>query len=107
MTQEIITSETKSFDNILHRLKTLAPKTFRTPISLVRCSATKEANPNNPKQEMNMARLAKKVARFPMRSSPENFCAYSSSVNLYWKGLPGLNLLKTGSNLEMASLNAR
>jgi hypothetical protein len=57
---------------------------------LVRCSATKEANPNNPRHEMKIARMAKKVANLPMRSSSLNFLAYSSSENLYSNGAEGL-----------------
>ena len=34
-----------------------APKTFRTPISFVRCSATNVVRPNNPKQAINNARI--------------------------------------------------
>ena len=36
----------------------LAPKTFLIPISFVRCSAVKAANPNNPKQAIKMAKAA-------------------------------------------------
>src|SRR5450432_1256127 len=97
MAHEMITRLTKSFDNICHRLNILAPSTFRTPISLVRCSATNEASPNNPRQEMKTARMAKKVERLPIRFSSSNFRAYSSSVNLYSKGAAGLYFLNTAS----------
>src|SRR5829696_7414402 len=105
--QEIITSFIKSVDNICHRLKMLAPNTFLTPISFVRCSATKDASPNNPKQEIKTARMAKKVERFPMRFSSENFSAYTSSVNLNSNGLPGSNFLNTASIFGKAALKGK
>src|SRR6185312_11281663 len=61
--QESMTSITKSFDSNFQRLNTVAPSTFRTPISLTRCSAMKEARPNNPRQEIKTASTAKKPAR--------------------------------------------
>jgi hypothetical protein len=39
--------------------ETLAPKTFRIQISLVRFSVMKEERPNKPKQEIKMAMMAK------------------------------------------------
>src|SRR4030095_4581579 len=103
MAQDMITRVTKSFDNIFHKLNILAPRTFRTPISLVRCSATKEARPNKPRQEMKTARMAKKVERLRIRFSSSNLRAYSSSVNLYSKGAAGLYLLKTVSTFAKPS----
>src|ERR1700704_2877316 len=94
---EINTSATKSLLNSPQRFKTDAPNTLRTPISLVRCSAMKDASPNKPRQLMNIANTAKKVARLLTRSSLLNFFAYSSSSNLYWKGEPGLYFLNTAS----------
>ncbi len=47
MAQEIKTKATKSFESNCHKFSTLAPKTFLTPISLVRCSATKLAKSEN------------------------------------------------------------
>ena len=82
----------------------LAPNTLRTPISFVRCSATKDARPNKPRHEMKTANTAKKVERLPIRSSSENFLAYSSSVNLYSKGLSGFYLLKTVPILSNAAV---
>src|SRR5690606_7042589 len=67
----ITVNTTKSFDNIFHKFATLAPSTFRMPISLVRCSATKDARPKRPRHEIKMASTAKRPARFPMRSSLE------------------------------------
>jgi len=78
---EIITSPINSFDNKFQILNMEAPTTFRTPISLVRCPATKLANPKRPRQEINMARMAKKAESLPMRCSWLNFFAYSSSAN--------------------------
>ena len=54
---------------------TLAPNTFRTPISFVRCAATNEANPNKPRQEMAIASIAKKLASLPILVSLVNFFA--------------------------------
>ena len=59
----MITSTTKSFDNNLHKLNTDAPNTFRTPISLMRCSAIKEAIPNSPRQLINIASIAKTAGK--------------------------------------------
>ncbi len=90
---------TKSLESNCHKSKTDAPNTFRTPISLVRCSATKEARPNKPKQEMKMASTANTVERLAMRSSSPNFLAYSSSVNWYSKELgEELELKPVGPN---------
>src|SRR5688572_6482477 len=106
MRQAMITNPTNSFDCIFQRLNTVAPSTLRTPISLFRCSATKDANPNRPRQEINMARIAKKLARLPILTSLEYFLAYSSSINLYSNGLPGLYFLNTGAILAKASPTA-
>lgn len=73
MNKERMTKNTKSFVSITHRFVIEAPKTFLTPISLVRCSAVNDAKPNRPKQLMKMARIANNVANFPMRCSEENF----------------------------------
>jgi hypothetical protein len=81
ITHEMITKPTKSFDSNRHRSNTDAPTIFLIPISLVRCSATKEANPNSPRQEIKMARIAKKVESWPILSSWLNFLPYSSSTN--------------------------
>ena len=51
----IPTNFKKSFESNATMLVTLAPNTFRTPISFMRCSALKVANPNKPKQEIKMA----------------------------------------------------
>ena len=40
-------------------VNTDAPNIFRTPISLVLCSAVNMTSPNNPKQEINMANIEK------------------------------------------------
>ena len=48
-----------SFDNNETMLPTLAPNTFLTPISLIRCSALKAARPNSPRQEINIAMMVK------------------------------------------------
>src|SRR5580704_1500422 len=71
--QEMSTSATNSLERSDQRWKTDAPSTFRTLISFMRISATKEARPSRPRQEMKMARMAKQEARFPIRSSSKNF----------------------------------
>lgn len=45
----------KSRESRDQRLRMPAPRTLRTPSSFVRCSATKAARPNRPRQEMKMA----------------------------------------------------
>ena len=72
---EIITSNANSFESIRHKLYVDAPNTLRTPISFLRCSATNDASPNNPRHEINMASMVKNVARLPTRSSSANFFA--------------------------------
>ena len=78
---EIITNITNSFDNNFHKLNTEAPTTFRIPISLVRCSATKDAKPKSPRQEIKMASIAKKAVRLLTLSSLLNFSPKASSAN--------------------------
>src|SRR5207344_2791658 len=95
--KEMITSITKSRESRFQTLKTEAPSTFLTPISFLRCSATKDVNPNRPRHDITTARNAKKPASRPMRSSSPNFLAYSSSTNLYSNDCSGLNFLNMGS----------
>ena len=64
----------------------VAPNTLRTPISLVRCSATNEANPNKPKQLIRIANKVNTRAKLATRSSEANFAAYYSSIKSYWNG---------------------
>ncbi len=59
MQMEIATSFKKSFESKPTMLATLAPNTFLTPISLVRCSALKVARPNKPRQEIRIAMKVK------------------------------------------------
>src|SRR5688572_14289588 len=80
---ESMTSMTKLRVNKVQRLNSDAPTTFRMPISLVRCSATKEERPNKPSRLMRIARPVKIDASFPTRNSEANFMSYSSSTNLY------------------------
>ena len=42
-----------------------APSTFLIPISLVRCIAVRDDNPNNPRQAIKMAKPAKIPKIFP------------------------------------------
>ena len=75
ISNDMVTSFTKSFDNNCHKLNTVAPNTLRTPISLMRCSAINDAMPNKPRQLINMAKPAKQVASLPIRSSFSSFLA--------------------------------
>src|SRR5882672_7506651 len=94
MKQAIITSTTKSLDNICQRLMLDAPNTLRIPNSLVRCSAVNEAIPKSPRQLMNTERTEKAVERLPMRTSLLNLIAYCSSTNLYSNGHAGANSVR-------------
>lgn len=47
--------KTNSFESIMTMPMTLAPSTFRMPISFVRLSAMKEASPKRPRQAITMA----------------------------------------------------
>ena len=58
-----MTSTTNSFDNKRHRLNTDAPNTLRTPISLVRCSATKEAKAKKPETGNENCKQAKETCQ--------------------------------------------
>ena len=66
---DIATSFKKSFDNRLRMFGTLAPNTFLTPISLVRCMVLYDAKPSKPKQDMKMANNEKFKNRVPNFSS--------------------------------------
>src|SRR5689334_20115387 len=55
MSTEITTSFRNSFESSATMPPTLAPRTLRTPISLVRCSALNVARPNKPRHDMRMA----------------------------------------------------
>src|SRR5690606_30620065 len=70
---------------------------------LVRCSATTDASPNNPRQLRSTASTAKTETSLPTRSSATNFNAYSWSANLYSKGAEGIIFLKTASILGSTS----
>ena len=59
ITMAIKTNIKNSLDNKLNNVTGLAPNTFRMPNSLVRCSDVNITRPNNPRQEINMARKAK------------------------------------------------
>jgi len=82
MKHEIVTKRINCLDSMPNSSGTDAPSTFLMPISFVRCSATNEAMPNSPRQEMKMASTANIVDNFPIRTSSANFNAYSSSANL-------------------------
>src|SRR6202012_1655708 len=87
----INTSQTNSCDRLNQRLLIEAPNTLRIPISLRRCSAEKEANPNNPRQEIMIARQVKPIAIFPSIFSVRNLFANFSSTNLYSNGEAGVS----------------
>lgn len=72
-------SFTKSFDNIVVMPCTLAPNTFRIPISLRRCAAIKAGGANNPKQAMMMANTAKLVKMVRVRCTSSYIWANSWS----------------------------
>ena len=55
---EIITNCKKSFDNNVVIPVTLAPNTFRIPISFILRSAVYAAKPNKPKHEIIIANAA-------------------------------------------------
>ena len=76
MKQEMTTNFKKSLESIFQTLKTDAPSTLRTPISLVLCSATKEVSPNRPKQLIRIARPVNIPDNVPIRSSEANFSPY-------------------------------
>src|SRR6185312_5257623 len=101
--QEINTSNANSLESICHRWYTEAPNTLRTPISFLRCSATNDARPNNPRHEIKVAKIVKNVASLPSRCWSSNFLAYISSLNLKSNGAPGLYFLNTASILFNAS----
>ena len=65
----IPTSFKKSLDSLYEICPTLAPKTLRMPISLVRFSALKAARPNRPKQAIRMERIVNMIKIVPRRSS--------------------------------------
>jgi hypothetical protein len=69
ITEEIRISRIKLFDRIAVILKTDAPSTFLIPISFMRCSALKAANPNNPMQPIKMAMIVNIQIRLPRFSS--------------------------------------
>src|SRR5215203_3697179 len=69
ITLAINTSLTKSFDTSNKILETDAPRTFRTPISFVRCTVENMASPNNPRHATKMATAAKKPKTFPNNCS--------------------------------------
>ena len=51
----------KSTDNNFTMLNTEAPSTFRIHISLMRCSASKADNPNNPRHAISIAITVKQL----------------------------------------------
>jgi hypothetical protein len=109
--KEMKTSNTKSLDNNCHKLITEAPTTLRTPISLARCAAVNAAKPKMPRQEIKMAKMANTKASLPIRSSPPNFLAYSSSTNLYSNGevasyfLNAVSILLNAVRVSVAGFN--
>ena len=69
MTLDIITNRKKSFERITVISETLAPKTFRIPISFVRCSAANDARAKRPRHAMTIERIENDVKIVPIRCS--------------------------------------
>ncbi len=67
-----ITNIKKSLDTKNIMEFKLAPITFRTPISLVRCSVVNEVKPNKPRHAIMMVRLENMVNIYPLLSSEAN-----------------------------------
>src|SRR3982751_2893633 len=61
MMEAMTTSSKKSLDRSVTILFTLAPKTFRMPISFIRWDIAKAERPSNPRQAMKIAMHAKMV----------------------------------------------
>ncbi|MNY72025.1 hypothetical protein D3C86_2104850 [compost metagenome] len=61
ITMAIRISFMKSLDSNVVMLRTVAPSTFRMPISLVRCSVVNDVKPSNPRHDITMATPAKKL----------------------------------------------
>jgi hypothetical protein len=76
----------KSFDSIVVILWTLAPNTFRIPISLVLCSAMKADKANKPRQAMIIASTEKLVNIAEVRRTSVYMFAKLSSRKVYRKG---------------------
>ena len=64
ITLPTMTHLVNSFESRTVIPETDAPRTLRIPISLVRCSAMKEAKPKRPRQEMNIAKIPFQIGRF-------------------------------------------
>jgi hypothetical protein len=64
-----ITRTTKSFESSKMMVRPVAPRIFRIPISLVRCTTEYEARPQSPRQEMNMAILVAVMTSLEVRCS--------------------------------------
>jgi hypothetical protein len=64
-----ITSLMKSLQSMTTIPYTVAPITFRTPISLVRLSVVNEARPKSPRQEIKIAIKVKDDESLPIKIS--------------------------------------
>jgi hypothetical protein len=80
-----ITNFEKSFESKITKLATEAPITLRMPISFVRCSAIKAANPNKPRQVITIANDANMPANRLIKLMSENFFSKSESAKRYHK----------------------
>src|SRR6266852_8257953 len=102
--EDSATSFTISEDNMITISLTPAPITLRTAISFLRCSVVNMVSPNNPMQEIKMAKKEKLSDNLlTMVSLLYNFW-YSSSAKKYRKGNFGSSCLNIFSILATASL---
>src|SRR5882762_910749 len=90
MTNAMTINFKKSFESKMTISSTDAPMTFRIPISFIRCSAVKVANPNSPRQEMKIATTEKAVKSLPVRCSVLYIASKLESRNWYSKGYSAL-----------------
>ena len=86
MTNEMAIRKEKFLESKTVICVSVAPNTFRIPISFVRCSAVNEARPNNPSQVIIMVRLENKLANVLVRLIVVNFFWNSTSANRYSNG---------------------
>src|SRR5688572_23320854 len=80
------TSFMNPYDNIEVMERTLAPRTFRMPISFTRCSALNAASAKRPMLPINIAMPVKIRRRVPSLSSARYILAKLSSIKEYSSG---------------------
>ncbi len=84
-----ITGRRKSLFIIKTISFSLAPITFRMPISFVRCSAVKAANPNKPRQAIKITSAVKRADTIPSFFSVRCFASKFLSRKVYSNGASG------------------